>query len=194
MVVLPHCDPFSVTSVGCCWVSVNIPCWEKFTDIPLMVTGTQVGISPTTKRVALGSGWRGGSFTPGKFPVAPERAFVPGHSTMWLHFCSPVPAALLSRLSAGHLCCLDAILLHAVLLLKGSALPAVLGKLVLPSRQSIGAQLQHAAGSASLQKFRSVFCCFHRSWDITFQGLQFPGSFWLLEFPLQFGAVSELQS
>jgi hypothetical protein len=27
MLVLPHCDPFPVTSMGCCWVPVNFPCW-----------------------------------------------------------------------------------------------------------------------------------------------------------------------
>jgi hypothetical protein len=76
-------------------------------------------------------------------PEAPERAYV----LAW------VPIALLSRLPAGHLCCLGIDLLHLGLVMKVSVQSALLGE----REPVLGPS---ATGSANLQAFLQVFCCF----------------------------------
>jgi hypothetical protein len=84
----------------------------------------------------------------------PERAFVPTSSTVWLTICSPVPAAFLSRLPTGCLCCLGTDLPHRVLVLRISPLPPWLKEAVLSS----SAQLW--CPRSAPQMFLHVFCCF----------------------------------
>jgi hypothetical protein len=185
-----YCAPLPVTSMDCCWAPVKFPWWVPVSCRPSLLLpvgrhGAPVGV------IWAGEGSHMHS-TEVHCGLQRGLLFLPA---MWCGSASAhwVPAAILSRLPAGHLCCLGTDLLHVVLLVKVSALPALLGEPVLGSS---------ARRNASLQMFLHIFCCFtpfrfrqnsasHCLWDLwcVFRGPQFPCSFWFVS-ALEFGVVS----
>jgi hypothetical protein len=103
--------------------------------------------------------WGCVSSTHGKFAVSPERAFVLGHSTMQLHFCSPVLPAVLCRLPAGAFVSQAPSFSTWFLCWRFQLSQNSSGNRWLCPAPTLGSAAG-AVGSASLQTFLHVFCCF----------------------------------
>jgi hypothetical protein len=123
-VMLPYCDLFLVTSVDCCWVLVNFPCWVP---VPCM---SSTGGHVSSIGDLAGSGWSGSRV--GCMPFREVHCWLQRGLLFWAtgrcDFTSAlwVLASLVSRLSAGSLCHSGADLLHTVLVLKVLGLLAAL--------------------------------------------------------------------
>jgi hypothetical protein len=127
-----------------------------------MITQPPVGVSPEVFGVTQALEWEVGGMhiiqeSP---PLASARAFVAAWSAVWLYFCSLDPYTFSSRLPPGHLCCLGTKLLHMGLVLKVSVLPALLGAPALGSCAWLWCSAPAHTGSANMQKFIHIFCCF----------------------------------
>jgi hypothetical protein len=143
--MLPHCDPFPVTSVGFSWVPVNFPCWAP------ILHRTSAG--PLANSSGGLTGRRG---SPLGFRVEcmlsrevchwPQRGLLfRATAPCWSTSAHQAPTAFLSRLLTGHLCYSGTNLLQAVLVLKVSALPGPLGSQCLAVTRTLysASQLRH---------------------------------------------------
>jgi hypothetical protein len=190
--ILPHCDMFPRTSVGCCWISVNVPCWIPSPHRPSTGghTSSSGGVSP-----AVGGGVY--AALERKFTAGFREGFSPG-----LEFCVALPLLTGPRSFPQQIalwvpCGLGTNLLHTVLVLKASALPALLGEPVLDSALVMHKMWTcksfstYSVASLDLDLGRVLHLVAYGAWDTSFQGPQFPPSFRLWEPCPEFRAVSK---